>query len=111
MLLNKTNTEVSLLPPRKIAKRAIIARARMLNRAYTKHVWLVQQDHVSVLVAADCEQDALDATVNSGLFDVFLMSDSDYTEYSDNGWNDSFLYAGNACKPMWCENLHIKMVL
>ena len=65
---------------------------------------------IFVIVYADTEQDALAACADSGKMDVNLMSDEDHKEYSENGWEDSFVYAGNACKPFWSEYLGITLI-
>lgn len=62
------------------------------------------------IVYADHEQDALDIAVNAGKLDCQAMSDSDYAEYLQNGWDDSFLCAGNASEPFWCEYLDISKI-
>lgn len=53
------------------------------------------------------EQEALDNAVNENLLDSELMSEEDHTEYDQNGWHDSFIYAGNASEPFWCEYMQI----
>ena len=54
------------------------------------------------------EQEALDNAVDEGYMDSELMSEKDYQEYDSNGWHDSFVCAGNASEPFWCEHLWIK---
>jgi hypothetical protein len=54
------------------------------------------------------EQDALDYAVDEGFMESEIMSDKDHEEYSSNGWDDSFAYAGNAGEPIWIEYLWIK---
>ena len=54
------------------------------------------------------EQEALDNAADEGYMDSELMCQKDCEEYESNGWHDSFKYAGNAGKPVWCEHLWIK---
>lgn len=61
-------------------------------------------------VHADCEQDAIDEAADSGKLDSEKMSEADYLEYDTNGWNDSFILAGNASEPFWAEYLTIRDV-
>ena len=56
---------------------------------------------------ANNEQDALDYAVDENFMDCQLMTPEDYKEYSDNGWDDSFILAGNASEPFWSEYLSI----
>ena len=53
-------------------------------------------------------QEAIDNAVDDGLMDCVLMSDEDHAEYEDNGWDDSYMLAGNASEPFWTEYLWIK---
>ena len=62
------------------------------------------------IVYADHEQDALDIAVDSGNLDCQAMSDSDHTEYVLNGWDDSFICAGDASEPFWSEYLSISKI-
>ena len=45
--------------------------------------------------------------MDDGFMDSQLMSPEDYKEYNDNGWHDSYFYAGNASEPIWTEYLSI----
>ena len=63
---------------------------------------------VIAIVYANTEQGALDEAVDEGLMDCMQMSDEDHAEYEANGWDDSFIYAGNAGEPFWSEYLGIK---
>ena len=111
MLFNKNHYQVVSMP-RTNAKRATLAKAKAIKGAcYSGKVWLVRQEYVSLLVAAPNEQEALDSAVDAGLWDCFLMCEAYYAEYSENGWDDSFIHAGNASEPFWCENLYIQQVL
>ena len=58
-------------------------------------------------VWADNESVALDEAIDAGKLDSEKMSSADYQEYSDNGWDDSYILAGNASEPFWCEYLSI----
>ena len=62
---------------------------------------------VIAIVYANSEQGALDEAVDAGLMDSELMTPDDHAEYLVNDWDDSFLYAGNASEPFWCEHLGI----
>jgi hypothetical protein len=59
------------------------------------------------IVYASHEGDALDAAVDANLLDCQRMSDDDYAEYEANGWDDSFICAGNASEPFWSNYLSI----
>ena len=63
---------------------------------------------VRCIAYANNEQDALDYAVDEGFLDSDIMSDEDHEEYSSNGWDDSFTYAGNSGEPIWSEHLWIK---
>lgn len=63
---------------------------------------------VKCVAYANNEQDALDYAINEGFLDSEIMSDADHEEYSSNGWDDSFMYAGDAGEPIWTEYLWIK---
>ena len=54
------------------------------------------------------EQCALDNAVDAGYMDSERMADEDHAEHDANGWHDSFIYAGNASEPFWCNYLWIK---
>lgn len=73
--------------------------------------WLVHNDHTKCLVIGDNVQGAIDNAVDSGAWDSLLMSQEDYTEYESKGWCDSYVHAGNASEPFWCEDLHIELIL
>jgi len=73
--------------------------------------YLIQNDHTTTVTIGDHEQDAVDNAVDSGAWDSLLMSDTDYKEYSDNNWDDSYIHAGNASEPFWCEHLHIAKLI
>jgi len=71
--------------------------------------YLIGHEFGLICVAyGDCEQDAIDSAVDEGFMDSEKMSDEDYAEYSSNGWDDSYIYAGNASEPFWCNYLWIK---
>lgn len=59
------------------------------------------------LVIGANETEAIDAAADSGVLDGLLMSPEDHSEYESNGWDDSYMLAGNASEPFWCENLHL----
>lgn len=60
------------------------------------------------VVVGYSEDDALDNLVNAGGLDHNYMSTSDFIEYSDRGWDDSYTILGSACEPFWTEYLHIE---
>ena len=62
---------------------------------------------VIAFVHANDEQDAIDIAADSGHLNCMLMADSDYLEYRDNGWTDSYVHAGNASEAYWSEYLGI----
>ena len=57
---------------------------------------------------ANNEQDALDYAVDEGFLNTDVMTDEDHRGYNDNGWHDSYVYAGNANEAIWAEYLCIK---
>lgn len=81
------------------------------ERIYHDHTYVVSNELGPIAIAyADSEQDALDEAADAGKLDSQLMSDSDYQEYSENGWDDSYLLAGNASEPFWQEYLGIQEI-
>ena len=62
-------------------------------------------------VHADNSAEALDVAADCGNLNCQLMSDADYLEYNANGWNDSFILAGNASEPFWSEYLTIHQIV
>lgn len=56
----------------------------------------------------DCAQDAIDYAVDEGFMDSEKMSDEDYAEYASEGWDDSYITAGNASEAFWAEYLWVK---
>lgn len=74
---------------------------------YPKAFWIADQWGGAVVVGYHA-QDALDNLVNAGGFDHCRMSDEDFAEYTENGWDDSYTLLGNASEPFWTENLHIE---
>ena len=57
---------------------------------------------------ANDEQEAIDTAVDNGKLDSEQMSDADHLEYETNGWDDSYILAGNASEPFWSEYLSIR---
>ena len=74
---------------------------------YDKRYAICNEFGVIALVHANNEQDAIDEAVDNDKMDCQLMSAADHKEYDDNGWNDSFIYAGNASEPFWSEYLGV----
>jgi len=77
------------------------------NNPHGTSAWLIQNDHTTTVAIGDHEQEAIDNAVDAGAWNSLLMTETDHTKYDTNGWRDSFMYAGNASEPFWCENLHI----
>jgi len=79
--------------------------------SYNPHgmvAWVISNEFGEVAVTTgECAQDALDNAVDDGLLNSELMNAEDYKEYNDNGWHDSYTYAGNASEPIWTEYLSI----
>ena len=70
--------------------------------------WAIRNQFGALCVVVGAhEQEALDEAVNEGFLDSELMSPLDYKEYSDNGWHDSYTYAGSASEAIWAEYLSI----
>lgn len=67
--------------------------------------WIIQHDAGTVVSMGSYEQEALDYAVDNNLLDSQKMSDEDFQEYSQNGWCDSYITAGNAGEPFWSENM------
>lgn len=70
--------------------------------------FIIADEHKGAVVVGYHAQDALDNLVNAGGFNRCRMSDEDFAEYSENGWDDSYTLLGNASEPFWTENLHIE---
>ena len=81
------------------------------DKAFSRNRYAIANEFGVIAFAyGNCEQDALDAAADSGHLDSERMSLEDYREYSQNGWDDSFLYLGNASEAFWCEYLQIREV-
>jgi len=78
------------------------------SNPHNVRAWVVSNQYgaLGVVVGAH-SQEALDEAVDAGFMDSELMSPQDYKEYSDNGWHDSYTYAGNASEAIWTEYLSI----
>lgn len=74
---------------------------------YPKAFWIADECKAVVVVGYHAD-DALDNLVDAGGLDHNLMSEEDYAEYSEKGWDDSYTLLGNASEPFWTENLHIE---
>jgi len=77
---------------------------------YNKRYAICNQFGPIAFVHANCTQDAIDEAVDCGKMDSERMSDEDHKEYESNGWDDSYMLAGNASEPFWCEYLSIAEV-
>ncbi len=75
---------------------------------FGEEAYLIGNEYGLLCVAyGSHEQDALDAAVDAGFLDSQIMSEDDHKEYENKGWHDSFIIAGNYCKPVCSEYLHI----
>ena len=75
---------------------------------FGEEAYLIVNEHGLLCIAYGWyEQDALDAAVDAGFLDSEIMSEDDHKEYESNGWHDSFIIAGNECKPIWVEHLSV----
>jgi hypothetical protein len=73
--------------------------------------WLIHNEvYYSFIAIGSSEQEAIDNCVDSNLWDHMKMSDEDLQEYEENGWDDSFIRAGNASEAFWSENLFIEEI-
>lgn len=76
---------------------------------YGESAYLIGHELGLICVSyANNEQDALDYAVDEGFLDSERMTEEDHAEYDANGWDDSFIYAGNASEPFWSVYLWIK---
>ncbi|WP_210499582.1 hypothetical protein [Vibrio crassostreae] len=73
--------------------------------------WWIENDHVKVMALGSNEQEAIDNAVDAGFWDSLKMADDDLAEYEQNGWDDSYIRAGNASEAFWAENVSIKKIL
>ena len=75
---------------------------------YNVRAWSFHNEYGILGVALGSHmQEALDNAVDNGILDSMQMSDEDLTEYELNGWDDSFVRAGNAGEAFWSVDLHI----
>ena len=77
---------------------------------YNKRYAICNEFGPIAFVHADSTQDAIDEAADRGKLDSEQMSKADYQEYDSKGWHDSFLLAGNASEPFWCEYLSISEI-
>jgi hypothetical protein len=81
------------------------------DKKYTNDRFMIANEFGRLaIVYANCEQDALDIAADNGKLNSERMGANDYAEYLENGWDDSYLYAGNDGSPYWCEYLTVKSV-
>lgn len=73
--------------------------------------WLVRNEHTSCLAVGSSEQEAIDNCVDSHLWDSLLMSEDIFQEYDANGFDDSYVLAGNASEPFWFEHVLIQEII
>ena len=77
---------------------------------YDKRFAIANEFGIIALVFADNADMALDEAADSGHLRQMAMSDADYQEYEAEGWDDSYILAGNASEPFWCEYLRVEEV-
>jgi hypothetical protein len=77
---------------------------------YDKRYAICNEFGPIAFVHADCEQDAIDEAVDRGKLDSERMTEQEYTDYQANGWDDSYILAGNASEPFWCEYMSIREI-
>lgn len=87
-----------------------LAKRLCIINGYDK-AYHIADETKGAIVVGYCEQDALDNLINEGGFNRNLMNEVDHLEYKGNGWEDSYIYAGNACEPFFSENLHIERII
>lgn len=81
------------------------------ERIYYSHCYVIYNELGAIaFVWANCEQDAIDTAADSGHMDCQLMADSDYLEWRDKGWDDSYILAGNASEAYWSDYLGISLI-
>ena len=81
------------------------------ERTYYQHTYAISNEFGAIaFVHANYDQEALDIAADAGKLDSQIMASVDYVEYRDNGWEDSYLYAGNDSQPYWSEYLSIKQI-
>jgi len=75
---------------------------------FGEQAYIISHEFGTICIAyANNECDALDYAVDEGFMDTEKMSEEDFEEYSNNGWDDSYIQAGNASEAFWCEYLRI----
>ena len=77
---------------------------------YSRRYCICNEFGPIAFVYANCEQDAIDEAADNGKLDCQLMSAEDHAEYEANGWDDSYILAGNASEPFWAEYLSIREI-
>ena len=77
---------------------------------YDKRYAICNEFGPIAFVHADNEAVALDIAADNGKLDSESMTEEDYQEYQAKGWDDSYLLAGNASEPFWCEYMYISEV-
>ena len=81
------------------------------DRAYYSKTYAINNEFgIIAIVYANNEQDALDEAVDRDKLNSQIMSTEDFEEYSNNGWDDSYTFAGNASEAIWTEYLHINEI-
>ena len=77
---------------------------------YSKTYAISNAFGILAIVYSNNEQDALDEALDRDKLNSLIMSTEDFKEYSSNGWDDSYTFAGNAGEAIWTEYLHINEI-
>ena len=81
------------------------------ERSYYSKTYAINNEFgILAIVYANNEQDALDEAFDRGKLNSQIMSTEDFKEYSSNGWDDSYTFAGNASEAIWTEYLNINEI-
>ena len=85
--------------------------ANFEDKSFTRNRYAICNEFGIIAIAyGDHEWEALEAAADSGHLDSERMSPEDYKEYYQNGWDDSYVYLGNASEPFWSEYLSAREV-
>ncbi len=81
------------------------------ERPYYSKTYAINNEFGTLaIVYANNEQDALDEAFDRDKLNSEIMSPEDFKEYSSQGWDDSYIFAGNAGEAIWSENLYINEI-
>jgi hypothetical protein len=70
--------------------------------------YLIRNEHISCIAIGYHLQDAIDNIVNEDLWDSLQLDSGTYEEYEREGWDDSYILAGNASEPFWFEHVLVE---